>query len=138
MNDKHIALRLLLPHSYPFLLIDKVAEIEEGKRAICIKNISCNEEVFHGHFPGNPVFPSAYIIEAMAQTSGLLTGGKEPRNAYLSMIKNARFHKHARPGDRLFITSSLFLEFPPLFVFEVKAEVNGEVIAEAEITLAFT
>ncbi len=138
MNESDNSLHLLLPHSYPFVLIDRVEEIEEGKRVVCIKNISHDEDLFCGHFPANPVFPAVYIIEAMAQTSGLLIGGKGQRSAYLSMIRDVRFYKHVRPGDRLTITSSLFHEFQPFFAFEAKTEVEGEVVAEAGITLSLT
>ena len=138
MNITHISLNALLPHSYPFLLIDKVVEFEAGKRAVCIKNVSCNEDVFQGYYPDNPFFPAGYIIEAMAQTSGLLISNDKSGGAFLSMIKDARFHRIVKPGEQLVITSSLFHKLNPFFVFEVKATVNDCFVAEAEITLALT
>lgn len=136
MNERHFSLRAALPHSYPFLLIDKVLEIEQGKRVACVKNVSYNDEVFHGRSADDPVFPEVYIIEAMAQTSGLLLDGKGSRGAYLSMIRDMRFHTQVKSGDRLVIVSSLFHGLPPLFVFEVKALVGDDVAAQGEITLA--
>lgn len=136
MNNIHISLNTLLPHSYPFLLIDKVVEFEVGKRVVCIKNVSCNEDVLHGRSSDNPLFPAVYIIEAMAQTSGLLMAEEKPGGGFLTMIKDAEFHRIVKPGDQLIITSSLFHKLSPLFVFEASAAVNDHLVAKAEITLA--
>ncbi len=132
------SLNKLLPHAYPFLLIDRVIEFDAGKRVVCIKNVSCIEDVLNGYSPDNPFLPPVYIVEAMAQTSGLLLDSEKSRGAFLTMIKDVKFHKMVIPGDQLLITSSLFHEFSPLFVFEVQATVNDDIIAEAEISLALT
>ncbi len=126
----------LLPHSYPFVLIDRIVQLEQGKRSVCLKNVSINEGFFQGHFKGNPVMPGVLIIEAMAQTSGLIIGSEETRLFYLGSIKYAKFKKPVVPGDQLIITSSLVHKLPPLYAFEVVASVEGEIVSEAEITLA--
>lgn len=129
----------LLPHSYPFVMIDKIVELEQGKRSVCLKNVSINEEFFQGHFKDNPVMPGVLIIEAMAQTSGLIIGppeAEEIRMFSLGSIKDAKFKKPVVPGDQLIITSSLVHKLSPLYVFEVIASVEGEIVSEAEITLA--
>ncbi len=135
MSNIPKSLHNLLPHSYPFLLIDRVVEFEAGKRVVCIKNVSSSEEVLKGNNPQNPSFPSVYIVEAMAQASGLLMNSEQSGGGFLSMINDAKFHKTVIPGDQLKITSTLFHAFSPLFVFEVKASVNNDLVAEAEITL---
>lgn len=136
MSDQGISLDKILPHAYPFLLIDRVVEIDEGKRVVSLKNVSCNEDMFKGYSPHDPIFPPVYIVEAMAQTSGLLLDNKRSGGTFLSMMKDVTFHKEVRSGDRLMITSSLFHAFSPLFVFQVSASVGGNLVAEAEITLA--
>jgi 3-hydroxyacyl-[acyl-carrier-protein] dehydratase len=138
VSDQRISLEKILPHAYPFLLIDRVVEIDAGKRVICLKNISCDEDMLQGYSPHDPVFPPVYIVEAMAQASGLLLNDERSGGAFLSMMKDVAFHKEVRPGDRLMITSSLFHAFSPLFVFRVKAHVEDKLVAEAEITLALT
>ncbi len=136
MNEITIPLNTDLPHSYPFLLIDRVVEFKAGKSIVCIKNVSCNEDVLQGYHPENNNFPSVYIIEAMAQSSGLLMAGEKAEGGFLTMIRDAKFHMTVQPGDQLMITSSLFHNMSPLYVFEVKATVNEQLAAEAEITLA--
>lgn len=133
---QHLSPNKMLPHSYPFVLIDRIIEFEEDKRIVCLKNITINEKFFQGHFGDNPIFPAIFIIEAMAQTSGLIIGGKGSRMAYLSSIMEAKFMKPVIPGDQLIITSSLFHRLPPLYVFEVQASVNDEMVSEAEIIMA--
>ena len=138
MKEITTSLHTRLPHSYPFLLIDRVVEFEAGKRIVCIKNVSCNEDVLRGYNPDNNIFPPVYIIEAMAQSSGLLMADEKAEGGFLTMIRDAKFHRTVQPGDRLMITSSLFHKISPLYVFEAKATVNDHLAAEAEITLAFT
>lgn len=125
----------MLPHAYPFILIDKIIELEEGNRIICVKNVSVNEEFFNGHFIKNPMMPEVLIIEAMAQSAGLIIGGKRSA-AYLSRVNEARFLKPVIPGDRLFIQASVIQKFHPLYVFDARAFVMDEMRAEAEITLS--
>jgi beta-hydroxyacyl-ACP dehydratase FabZ len=124
-----------LPHSYPFVLIDKILEFEEDRRIVCLKNVTINEEFFQGHFRDNPVMPGVLIIEAMAQASGLLLSGKKPKMAYLNRVKDARFKKPVLPGDQLIITSSIIHSFQPQYVFDVIVMVRDEVISSAEIVL---
>lgn len=138
MSNTRISLNALLPHAYPFLLIDRVLEFEAGKRAVCLKNISCNEAIIKGTHPDRPFFPTVYIIEAMAQTCGLLMPDEKSGGGVLSMIRDAKLHGIVTPGDQLIITSTLFHAFSPLFVFEVRAGVNDLLVADAEITLAAT
>lgn len=124
----------MLPHSYPFVLIDRIIEITEGKRIVCLKNVTINEEFFNGHFKKNPIMPGVLILEAMAQASGLIIGG-EKTGAYLIRIKDARFKKPIIPGDQLIIKSSLLQSFHPLYVFDSIAYVKEDIVSEAEITL---
>lgn len=136
MSNTGIPLNTLLPHAYPFLLIDRVVKFEAGKRVVCIKNVSCNEDVFQGCLPDKLFFPSVLIIEAMAQTSGLLMAGERKGGGVLSLVKDAKFHRIVRPGEQLRIQSALSFKMSPLFMFEAGASVDGELVAEAEITLA--
>lgn len=135
MNTPYPLPAASLPHAYPFILIDKIIEFEEGRRITCVKNISLNEEFFKGHFIENPVMPEMLIIEAMAQSAGLIIGGKKSA-AYLSRVNEARFLKPAVPGDRLIIIVSVIQKFHPLYVFNARAFVMDEMRAEAEITLS--
>jgi 3-hydroxyacyl-[acyl-carrier-protein] dehydratase len=135
MTGGHQAPAGMLPHSYPFVLIDSILEREEGKRIVCLKNVTCNEEFFKGHFRDNPVMPGVLLIEAMAQASGLIMGSTQPTVAVLSRIGDARFRKAVEPGDQLVIKSSVIREFRPFYVFEASAYVRDVSVAEAEITL---
>lgn len=130
--------KTILPHTYPFLLIDRILDLDEGKRIVCLKNVTINEEFFQGHFKDNPVMPGSLIIEAMAQTSGLMIMKEKSRIAYLGKIKDAKFRKMVVPGDQLIITSSLVDKFPPWYAFEVVASVENEIVSEAEITLSLS
>ncbi len=130
--------RTILPHSYPFILIDKIIEFDKGKRIVCLKNVTINEEFFNGHFKENPIMPGVLIIEAMVQTSGLIMCGEKPTIMYLSRINNAKFKRKVIPGDQLIINSSLVQSFHPLYVFEAVVYVKGEVVSEAEISLSLS
>ncbi len=138
MRDLCASLIKALPHAYPFLMIDRIIEFEEGKRIVCLKNVCSNEEFSQGYFDGNPFMPEVLIIEAMAQASGLIMRGGNPEKAYLGEIKNAIFTKSVVPGDRLMITSFLIHKLHPLYAFEVIATVGSEVVSQADITLACT
>lgn len=129
----------ILPHRYPFLLIDRVLEIEEGKRILCLKNISINEEFFKGHFPDHPVMPGVLIIEAMAQAGGILVLSQEENKGkivYFMGIDKAKFRRPVFPGDQL------HLEVKPIKIrsrtgkMEAYAYVDSKLVAEAEITFA--
>lgn len=135
MTGEHPSPAIILPHSYPFILIDKIIEREEGKRIVCLKNVTFNEEFFQGHFKDNPVMPGLLIIEAMAQASGLIIKGGKPAAAYMSGVKEARFRKPVFPGDQLVIKASLTDKLPPLYVFGVVSYVKDELVSEARITL---
>ncbi|WP_297108658.1 3-hydroxyacyl-ACP dehydratase FabZ [uncultured Devosia sp.] len=128
-----------LPHRYPFLMIDKIVEINGDESAIGVKNVTFNEPIFLGHFPNNPIFPGVLIIEGMAQTAGAIvikhdsTGGR--KNIVLMLgVDNARFRKPAGPGDTIEFHISKMHRRRNVGRYEAKAKVNGTVIAEAEIT----
>ena len=128
----------LLPHRYPFLLVDKILEMEEGKRIVGIKNVTINEPFFQGHFPGFPIMPGVLIIEAMAQTWGILVLSSDrekagSKNILFLGIDNARFRKPVYPGDQLrFELQALNLK-RSIWKFKGEAFVNGELVAEAEL-----
>ncbi|HEY9142584.1 MAG TPA: 3-hydroxyacyl-ACP dehydratase FabZ [Arenimonas sp.] len=133
----------LLPHRYPFLLVDRVVELEAHKRIRAIKNVTFNEPYFQGHFPGRPVMPGVLVIEAMAQAGGLLTQLSLPREAigdgklfYLVKVDNARFNRMVVPGDQLDIEVVLKRNIRNMALYECAARVDGKVVASAEILCA--
>jgi 3-hydroxyacyl-[acyl-carrier-protein] dehydratase len=126
----------LIPHRYPFLMIDKIRSIEFDKRAIGLKNVSVNEPHFDGHFPNRPVMPGVLIIEAMAQTAGCLvvaTLGEEAEGklVYFMTVDNARFRKPVVPGDQLEVDVEKQRNRGPVWKFSGKARVDGALVAEA-------
>jgi 3-hydroxyacyl-[acyl-carrier-protein] dehydratase len=126
----------LLPHSYPFLLVDRIVEIEPEKRIVGIKNVTFNEPFFPGHFPGKPVMPGVLIIEAMAQTAGILAFKSYPGikgNVFFIGIDNARFRKPVIPGDQLRMEMTLIKHRREIWLFEGEASVDGKTVAEARI-----
>jgi 3-hydroxyacyl-[acyl-carrier-protein] dehydratase len=129
----------LLPHRYPFLLVDRVLEITPRVCIKALKNVTMNEPFFQGHFPDFPVMPGVLIIEALAQTAALLTFSEaKSENAiyYFAGIDGARFKKPVLPGDQLIMTAILEREKAGIYKFQVKATVNDELAAEANITCA--
>ena len=129
----------LLPHRYPFLLVDRVLEFTPRQSITAIKNVTINEPFFQGHFPDFPVMPGVLIIEALAQTAALLTFAEErPEDAvyYFAGIDGARFKKPVLPGDQLIMTAKLERERAGIYKFAVQATVEGELVAEANITCA--
>jgi len=129
----------LLPHRYPFLLVDRVLEITPRVSITALKNVTMNEPFFQGHFPDCPVMPGVLIIEALAQTAALLTFSEaKAENAvyYFAGIDGARFKKPVLPGDQLIMTAILEREKAGIYKFQVKATVNDELAAEANITCA--
>ena len=134
----------LLPHRYPFLLVDRVIELDPGVRVKAIKNVSVNEPFFNGHFPGKPVMPGVLIIEALAQAGGLLTllsamddgSAKPEKRFYLVKIDNARFSKMVVPGDQLVLEVVLKRTIRNMAQYEASARVDGSVVASAEILCA--
>ena len=131
-----------LPHRYPFLLVDRVLECEPGKRLLAIKNVTYNEPYFTGHFPEIPIMPGVLIIEAMAQTTGLLAGNSAPdvlgpgRTYYLVGLDNVRFKRPVVPGDQLMLEARYVRHKRNIWAFACKAEVEGEFVASAEIMCA--
>lgn len=127
----------IIPHRYPFLLIDKVRDIEVHKSAVGIKNVTFNEPHFQGHFPGTPIMPGVTIIEAMAQTSAVLVGlsldlvDKEPL-VYFMSIDKAKFRRKVVPGDVLELEVKVLRGSSKIWKFSGRATVNGEMAAEAD------
>ncbi len=136
--DIHKVLRLL-PHRYPFLLIDKVLEFEQNKRLLGLKNVSINEPYFTGHFPLRPVMPGVLIIEAMAQATGLLAMESRPDEVgerslyYFVGIDKARFKQPVEPGDQLFLEVSVLHVKRGIWKFAGAARVDERTVATAEI-----
>ena len=127
-----------LPHRYPMLMIDRIIEVNGNESAIGIKNVTFNEPIFQGHFPGEPVFPGVLIIEGMAQTAGAIaiaagTGAGEDHIVYLLTVDKCKFRKPARPGDRIEYHIKKIRHRMTMGWFEAKAIVDGVVIAEAEV-----
>lgn len=129
----------LLPHRYPFLLIDRVLSLEPDKSIVALKNVTINEPFFPGHYPHHPVMPGVLMIEAMAQASALLSfksmGGKLDQKSvyYFAGIDGARFKRPVSPGDQMIIKSSLIRSMRGLFKFGAVIEVDGQLAAEAEV-----
>ena len=132
----------LLPHRFPFLLVDRVIEFEKDKRVLAYKNVSCNEPFFTGHFPGHPVMPGVLVIEALAQAGGLLTQlSRDPAELgkdtfYLVKVDNARFNRMVVPGDRLELEVVLKRRIRNMAQYVGIARVDGEQAASAEILCA--
>jgi 3-hydroxyacyl-[acyl-carrier-protein] dehydratase len=139
ISSEHIM--RLLPHRYPFLLVDKVVTLEPGKRIQAIKNVTINEPFFPGHFPGHPVMPGVLLLEALAQTSGLLvllSSDQAPENQvfYFAKIDNARFSQIVRPGDQLVLESTLSRMRMGMGQFNTRALVDGKEVASADMMCA--
>ena len=133
----------LLPHRYPFLLVDRVLELEPNQRILAVKNVSINEPFFQGHFPGHPVMPGVLVLEALAQAGGLLTqlsiGDAEAGDEklfYLVKIDNARFSRMVVPGDRLMLEVKLKRMIRNMAMYECSASVDGKQVASADILCA--
>jgi len=126
----------LLPHRYPFLLVDRLVEFEPAKKAVGIKNVTCNEPFFVGHFPDKPIMPGVLIVEAMAQTGGVLAFKSFPEmkgSVFFIGIDNARFRKPVIPGDQLKLVVEVLKHKREIWVFDGKAFVEDELVAEAKI-----
>jgi 3-hydroxyacyl-[acyl-carrier-protein] dehydratase len=128
----------IIPHRYPMLLIDRVIELEPLKRIVAIKNISINEQVFQGHFPGVPVFPGVMIIEAMAQTGAVLLfreiPNREEKLLYFTGIEEARFRRPVVPGDQLRLEATVIKFKMGYARLRAEAYVDGQLVTEATIT----
>jgi 3-hydroxyacyl-[acyl-carrier-protein] dehydratase len=131
-----------LPHRYPFLLVDRVIECEPMKRLLAIKNVTFNEPFFQGHFPEQPIMPGVLILEAMAQTTGLLAGNSIPevlgkgKTYYLVGLDKVRFKRPVVPGDQLKLEACYLRHKRNIWAFECRAEVDGELVASAEVMCA--
>jgi 3-hydroxyacyl-[acyl-carrier-protein] dehydratase len=126
-----------LPHAYPFLLVDRIVEIEPGKRVVGIKNVTYNEPFFPGHFPGRPIMPGVLIVEAMAQTAGILVFNSLPevdrkKQVFFLGIDNVRFRKPVIPGDQLRMELEITRHRQSIWGFKGKALVDGNVVAEGD------
>lgn len=129
----------VLPHRQPFLLIDKVEELEPGVRAVAKKNVTFNEPFFAGHFPGNPVMPGVLIIEALAQTGAVAILSQpewKGKTAYFAGINSAKFKQKVLPGDTLTLETKIIKVKGPIGVGEAIAYVDGKVACKAELTFA--
>ncbi len=133
----------LLPHRYPFLLVDRVLALEPGKSVRAVKNVTFNEPFFQGHFPGKPVMPGVLIIEAMAQAAGVLAFKSVPRPAdgrqqivYLAGIDDARFKRMVVPGDQLILEAEVDRIVRNIGKFRCRALVDGQLAAEALLMAA--
>lgn len=130
----------VIRHRYPFLLVDRVLELEEGKRAVAIKNVTINEEFFNGHFPNYPVMPGVLIVEALAQVSAIIMltkEGNQGRLGLLAGIDNCRFKKQVKPGDQLRLEVEITRLKGVIGKGRGIATVDGEIACETELIFAF-
>jgi 3-hydroxyacyl-[acyl-carrier-protein] dehydratase len=139
----HIEIARLLPHRYPFRLVDRVLEVEDGKRIVGLKNVSVNEPYFQGHFPELPLMPGVLICESLGQTAALLAyrsteGVGEGRVLVFSGVDRMRFRRPVFPGDQLRLEVELLRRHRPLWKFKGIALVEGQVAAEGELLLSET
>ena len=132
----------ILPHRYPFLLVDRIIELEQGKRCVGIKNVTVNAPFFPGHFPGHPVMPGVLIVEAMAQVAGImayLASDEDTRKkvSYFIAIDNAKFRKPVQPGDQLRIEVSTTMNRRGIWGVAAQVFVDGTLVTEAELKATF-
>jgi 3-hydroxyacyl-[acyl-carrier-protein] dehydratase len=140
MDVKEI--REYLPHRYPFLLVDRVVELNPGESIVAYKNVTVNEPFFNGHFPEHPVMPGVLIVEAMAQAAGILgfkTMDKRPQDGsiyYFVGADNLRFKRPVVPGDKLQLEAQVISERRGIWKFDVRASVDGDTVSSATILCA--
>ncbi len=143
----NIDIRKIIPHRYPFLLVDKVIEIDPGKKAVGIKNVTANEPFFQGHFPEYPIMPGVLIVEALAQTAGiavnaeaaqLADGNSEAKLGVFASIDEMKFKKQVMPGDTLRLEAEILSSKMGIVKAKVRATVDDKVAAEGEIRFAMT
>ena len=127
----------VLPHRYPFLLVDRVLEIEDGKRIVGVKNVTINEPFFHGHFPGHPIMPGVLIVEAMAQVGGMLLMGSVPdpqdKVVYFTSLNNVKWRRPVKPGDQLRFELELLQVRGMMCKMSGVAKVDGQIVCEADM-----
>lgn len=136
------AIMKILPHRFPFLLVDRIIELEPGKRCVGIKNVTINEPFFPGHFPGHPVMPGVLILESMAQVAGImayLASDDETKKkvSYFMGIDNAKFRKPVMPGDQLTIEIATTFNRRGIWGVDGKAFVDGKLVTEASLKATF-
>jgi 3-hydroxyacyl-[acyl-carrier-protein] dehydratase len=136
-----VEIRRMLPHRYPFLLVDRVVEFEPHKRVLAYKNVSGNEPFFQGHFPARPVMPGVLVVEALAQAGGVLTqltrgASAESALSYLVKVDNARFARMVVPGDRLDLEVTIKRQIRNMTQYCGTARVDGDMVASADILCA--
>ncbi|MGD8834583.1 MAG: 3-hydroxyacyl-ACP dehydratase FabZ [Desulfobacteraceae bacterium] len=127
-----------IPHRYPFILIDRILELEPNKRVVGLKNVSMNEPFFQGHFPGKPIMPGVLILEAMAQASGVLaiasiSKGKEGALMYFMGLDKVKFRKMVVPGDQLVMELEVLKQRAKIMKLAGVAKVDGQIVAEAQL-----
>ena len=128
----------LLPHRDPFLMIDQIIELEEGKRAVCAKKLSGNEEFFKGHFPEEPIMPGVLILEAMAQTGGIAVLSAQPHKGkigYLASIERVRFRLPSRPGDQILFEATIENIRGLICYIQAQATVKDQIICDARFAM---
>jgi len=146
MKDNQINIERLLkamPHRYPMLLVDRILEIEQGKYIKGLKNVTINEPFFQGHFPGKPVMPGVLIIEAMAQTAGVLVYDQsreedQDKIVYFAGIDDAKFRKPVTPGDSMIMELTVIAARSQLWKFKAQSFVDGAVVAEGVLSIMIT
>jgi beta-hydroxyacyl-ACP dehydratase FabZ len=143
--EKHVVYGIteimkFLPHRYPFLLVDRIVELEPEKRIVGLKNVTINEPFFQGHFPGAPVMPGVLMVEAMAQVAGVMIyrdlPDREKKLIYFTGIENARFRRPVVPGDQLRIEMELLSRRNNFGKMNGRATVDGKLVAEAVVMFA--
>ncbi len=143
----NVEIQKLIPHRYPFLLVDKIIELEPGKRAVGIKNVTVNEPFFQGHFPGFPIMPGVLIVEALAQTAGVAVNATEAgadggessgKLGVFASIDAMKFKKQVMPGDTLRMEVEILSSKMGIVKAQVKATIEDKVAAEGEIRFAMT
>ncbi len=131
----------ILPHRYPMLMIDRVLECDDKTRIVAVKNVTANEQIFQGHFPGMPIFPGVLQLEAMAQAGGILISRITGEKSYIPLfmaIDKARFRKGIFPGDQMRIEIELLNQRPRVMKINGKIFNNGQLASEAELLFMFT
>lgn len=142
----NVEIQKIIPHRYPFLLVDKIIELEPGKKAVGIKNVTVNEPFFQGHFPGFPIMPGVLIVEALAQTAGIAVnaeaesaqGADDAKLGVFASIDAMKFKKQVMPGDALRLEAEILSSKMGIVKAKVKATVEDKVAAEGEIRFAMT
>jgi 3-hydroxyacyl-[acyl-carrier-protein] dehydratase len=135
-----LEIQKILPHRFPFLLIDRITELEPKSKAVGLKNVTINEPFFQGHFPDYPIMPGVLVIEAMAQVSGILAfqSGAEGNSVYFMSIEKAKFRKPVVPGDQIIFEVNVVQQRNNVWKFSGQAFVDKKLVAEAEFTAMVT